>query len=149
MDDLAAFGAGVRALRLRKGLSQEDLAELSELDQTYVSGVERGRRNLGFRNVVRIARALDIAASALVAEGEGLTAGPSAGYVCSGRRPERAGSRPLSARLSGVARETTLLPVTGGASDATSAFERFPRAAAIHHRAIFPRIQRRTASIAA
>jgi transcriptional regulator with XRE-family HTH domain len=73
LDDLAAFGAGVRALRLRRGLTQEKLAELSELDQTYVSGIERGRRNLGVRNLFRIARALDVAGSALLAEGEGLT----------------------------------------------------------------------------
>ncbi len=69
-DELAAFGAGVRALRQRRGLSQERLAELSEMDQTYLSGVERGRRNLGLRNVYRIARALGISGSELMSEGE-------------------------------------------------------------------------------
>ncbi len=48
------------------------LAEISELDQTYVSGIERGRRNLGYRNLVRVARALGVSGSELVAEGERL-----------------------------------------------------------------------------
>lgn len=73
LDHLAAFGAGVRALRLRRGLTQERLAELSELDQTYISGIERGRRNLGYRNLVKVARALDVLGSELVAEGERLS----------------------------------------------------------------------------
>jgi len=72
-DALKAFGAGVRALRLQKGLTQEKLAELSELDQTYISGIERGRRNLGYRNLVRVARALGVSGSDLVAEAERLT----------------------------------------------------------------------------
>jgi transcriptional regulator with XRE-family HTH domain len=70
VDELATFGAGVRALRHRRGLSQERLAELCELDQTYLSGVERGRRNLGLRNVYRIARALGMSGSDLLAEAE-------------------------------------------------------------------------------
>jgi len=73
LDELAAFGAGVRALRQRRRLSQERLSELSELDQTYVSGVERGRRNLGLRNVYRLAHALGVSGSELLAEGERLS----------------------------------------------------------------------------
>ena len=70
LDDFTAFGAGVRALRLRRGLTQEGLAELSELDQTYISGIKRGRRNLGYRNLVKVARALGVLGSELVAEAE-------------------------------------------------------------------------------
>ena len=72
-DELAVFGAGVRALRLRRRLTQERLAELCELDQTYVSGIERGRRNIGYRNLVKIAGALRVLGSELVAEGERLS----------------------------------------------------------------------------
>lgn len=39
------LAATVRRLRLAKGLSQEALAELADLDRTYVSGIERCRRN--------------------------------------------------------------------------------------------------------
>lgn len=73
-DELEAFGAGVRALRERRGWTQEKLAEKSELDQTYISGIERGKRNLGFRNLVTVAKAFGITPSELVAESERLKA---------------------------------------------------------------------------
>lgn len=39
-------------------MTQEALAERAELDRTYISDIERGRRNPGIVNVVRLARAL-------------------------------------------------------------------------------------------
>lgn len=57
-------------MREKRGWTQEKLAETSELDQTYISGIERGRRNLGYRKLVKIARALGVTGSELVAEGE-------------------------------------------------------------------------------
>jgi len=68
--ELIAFGIAVRQLRKSGNWSQEELAERSELHRTYISGVERGERNLGLLNVHRIARALDIAASELIGLGE-------------------------------------------------------------------------------
>jgi len=56
----ARFGAQLRALRVERGLSQEALANACDLDRTYVSSVERGERNISLRNIVRLARALDI-----------------------------------------------------------------------------------------
>jgi transcriptional regulator with XRE-family HTH domain len=55
---LLKFGAVVRARRTALGLSQEDLAHLSELDRTYIGGVERGERNVSLINIDRIAKAL-------------------------------------------------------------------------------------------
>jgi transcriptional regulator with XRE-family HTH domain len=52
-------------LRLEKDLSQEELADLAGLDRSYVSGIERGRRNLSVMNVAKIAHALDVAIPAL------------------------------------------------------------------------------------
>ena len=63
---LQRFGAEVKRVRQRLGLSQEKLAFLSGLDRTYVGGVERGERNLGLVNVVRIAEALRVQPAALV-----------------------------------------------------------------------------------
>lgn len=60
-----AFGARVRELRTGSGLSQEQLAERSGLHRTYVSSVERGQRNVGLDNILRLAAALDVPAAAL------------------------------------------------------------------------------------
>jgi transcriptional regulator with XRE-family HTH domain len=54
------FGRKLRKLRLQKGISQENLAELAGLHRTYVSGVERGERNISLVNIERLARALAI-----------------------------------------------------------------------------------------
>lgn len=60
------FGERVRELRMAKGLSQEELAELSGLHRNYVGGVERGERNLGLVNIVQLAHALSVRPSKLL-----------------------------------------------------------------------------------
>jgi transcriptional regulator with XRE-family HTH domain len=62
---LSAFGRNVKKLREQKGLSQEQLAEKADVDRTYLSDVERGARNLGIKNVARIAKALGTTVSNL------------------------------------------------------------------------------------
>jgi transcriptional regulator with XRE-family HTH domain len=57
---LKAFGNKVRCVRQSKGISQEVLAELAELDRTYISGVERGLRNISLVNISAIAKALKV-----------------------------------------------------------------------------------------
>ena len=59
------FGRRVSNLRRSKGLSQEVLAEKAELHRNYVGGIERGERNVGLRNVFRLARALGVTVSQL------------------------------------------------------------------------------------
>jgi ribosome-binding protein aMBF1 (putative translation factor) len=54
------FAVNMRILRNRRGLSQEDLADLCDLDRTYVSSVERKKRNLSIANVQRITDALGV-----------------------------------------------------------------------------------------
>jgi len=56
----AAFGQRVRDIRMKKGLSQERLAEMCELDRSYIGGVERGERNVSLINIKKIAEALGI-----------------------------------------------------------------------------------------
>lgn len=48
----------LRQARLAKGLSQEDLGELTGLHRTYVGSVERGERNVSIDNMERFAEAL-------------------------------------------------------------------------------------------
>ena len=66
--DLEQFGRRVRAERERLGVSQEELATRAGIHRTYLGGVERGERNLGLMNLFRIAKALGVPSSALLAE---------------------------------------------------------------------------------
>jgi transcriptional regulator with XRE-family HTH domain len=66
--DLESFGNRVRAERERLGVSQEELADRSGLHRTYIGGVERGERNLGLLNVLRLARALGLPPAALLTD---------------------------------------------------------------------------------
>lgn len=60
MDLSKHYGAAVRQHRLLVRLSQEELAARAGLDRTYVSGIERGRRNPSLRNIQNIAEALGV-----------------------------------------------------------------------------------------
>jgi len=60
-----AFGEKLRSIRTSKQLSQEKLAELADLDRTYISGVELGKRNISIVNICRLASALQIKITAL------------------------------------------------------------------------------------
>jgi transcriptional regulator with XRE-family HTH domain len=55
-----AFGHRVREHRLALGMSQEELADAAGIHRTYVSSVERGRRNVSLDNIVALAHALRI-----------------------------------------------------------------------------------------
>lgn len=59
-DILLALGNNLKKVRLSKGLSQEKLAFEADLDRTYISGIERGKRNVSVVNLYRIANALGI-----------------------------------------------------------------------------------------
>jgi transcriptional regulator with XRE-family HTH domain len=65
---LRAFGFSVKQLREAKGLTQEALAEKADLDRTYISDIERGARNPGIKNVLRIAKALGVSAAKFFTE---------------------------------------------------------------------------------
>ncbi|MEX2122119.1 MAG: helix-turn-helix transcriptional regulator [Pirellulales bacterium] len=60
------FGRKLRDTRLRIGISQERLAELAGLHRTYVSGVERGERNISLVNIERLAKALGVSMADLM-----------------------------------------------------------------------------------
>ena len=62
---LAALGQSVRRWREERTLTQEKLAEKSGLDPTYISGIERGLRNPGTRNVARLAKTLGLTTAQL------------------------------------------------------------------------------------
>ena len=62
---LIGFGLHLKKLRLERNLSQERLGMIAELDRTYISGIERGVRNVSLTNIFRIAQALNVPAAEL------------------------------------------------------------------------------------
>ena len=58
--DKQLFGRNVRRLREALRLTQEDLAEASELDRSYIGGVERGERNPALNAILRLSSALKV-----------------------------------------------------------------------------------------
>lgn len=62
---LLTFGKRIRFFRLKAGHSQESLADLSQLDRTYIGGIERGERNPSLKNILRIADALQVSVAEL------------------------------------------------------------------------------------
>ena len=65
---LMSFGLSLKKIRLKKNLSQEELAYQSNLHRTYISSVERGERNISLINIVHIANALDVPLTELLGE---------------------------------------------------------------------------------
>ncbi|MDD1607968.1 MAG: helix-turn-helix transcriptional regulator [Methylococcaceae bacterium] len=53
------FGCTIKKLRTEKGISQEKLAELSNLHRTYIGSLEMGKRNVSLENINKLAIALD------------------------------------------------------------------------------------------
>lgn len=54
------FGKRVREIRLKKNMSQGDLAKILDVHPTYISGIERGVRNMALKNIERLATALGV-----------------------------------------------------------------------------------------
>ncbi len=63
---LNLFADNMRLVRLSCRLSQEALGGLCDLDRTYISSLERKKRNVSIRNIQRIADALGVDARVLL-----------------------------------------------------------------------------------
>jgi transcriptional regulator with XRE-family HTH domain len=60
------LGKKIRELRIALAISQEALAELTNLHRTYIGSVERGERNVSLKNILTISRALKTTPSSLL-----------------------------------------------------------------------------------
>lgn len=60
MSLLIKLGFNIRKIRENKGLSQEKLAEISNLHRTYIGSIERGERNVSILSLQKITNALGI-----------------------------------------------------------------------------------------
>lgn len=67
-----AFGEILKRERNNKSLSQEELAYLSDLDRTYISMLERGKRQPSLKTIFMLASTLDILPSEIIVEVENL-----------------------------------------------------------------------------
>jgi DNA-binding helix-turn-helix protein len=63
---LQKFGLHLASIRQSKGLSQEQLAETSGLHRTYISSLERGKRNPTIVTLSALSNALNISLSELI-----------------------------------------------------------------------------------
>ena len=67
MDNIKVrFGIRIREIRLSKEISQEKLAELADLDRTYITGIENGRRNISITVMEKLSIAFGISLSELL-----------------------------------------------------------------------------------
>ena len=60
------FGKHLRKIRKEHNLTQEKLAELTGMDRSYISDIERGVKNISIEKLYQIAKALKIELSELV-----------------------------------------------------------------------------------
>jgi transcriptional regulator with XRE-family HTH domain len=70
LDEAVAFGKVLRRLRNEAGLSQEQLGLEADLRRTYVSILELGQQQPSLGTLFKLARALGLPASMLLAEVE-------------------------------------------------------------------------------
>jgi transcriptional regulator with XRE-family HTH domain len=67
MSDISSkFGKKVKEIRLKKNMSQGDLAKILSVHPTDISGIERGVRNMALKNIERLAKALDVSIEELI-----------------------------------------------------------------------------------
>jgi transcriptional regulator with XRE-family HTH domain len=67
MSDISLkFGKRVKEIRLKKDMSQAELAKILGVHPTYISGIERGVRNMALKNIERLANALNVPIGELI-----------------------------------------------------------------------------------
>ncbi len=66
MDLRSVVGANIRALREARGVPQDELAYDADIHQTYLSGIENGKRNISLLVLERLAVALGVTETELV-----------------------------------------------------------------------------------
>lgn len=57
---LKNLGNRLKEIRITRGLTQEQLSILAEIDRSYISDIERGLRNVAVENITQLAKALDV-----------------------------------------------------------------------------------------
>ena len=72
LDMAKTLGERIRLYRVRKGLTQDSLAEIADSHGKYIGQLERGEKNATIESIAKIAKALDLPLEVLF---ENLTTG--------------------------------------------------------------------------
>jgi len=70
MDMRRLVGTNLKRIRLEKGLTQEQLSDVSGFSQQYISGLEQGRRNPTVVTLYELAKSLGVSHVELVKPGD-------------------------------------------------------------------------------
>jgi transcriptional regulator with XRE-family HTH domain len=54
------FGKKVKTLREKKGVSIEYFGNIANIDRSYISEIEKGKRNISLQIIEKLAKALDV-----------------------------------------------------------------------------------------
>ena len=65
-NEIIKFGKKLKEVRLKKNLSRGDVARILGVHRSYISGLERGRRNPSLLTVQKVAKALGVEAKELL-----------------------------------------------------------------------------------
>jgi len=65
-----AFGDAVRTARLARGIAQEELAALAEIERSHMGKMERGEHLPTLALILKVAKALKMSAANLMADTE-------------------------------------------------------------------------------
>ena len=65
-DIIERIGLNITIIRERQGLTQENLAELAGLHRAYIGQIERGEKNIGLKNLQKIANGLNVSVHTLL-----------------------------------------------------------------------------------
>lgn len=60
------FGERIKKLRIEKRLSQEKLAYQSNIDRTYISSIEKGKRNVSLEIIQKLSVGLEVSVETLM-----------------------------------------------------------------------------------
>jgi len=66
MNITVKFGKKVKSIRLKKGMSQGDVARKLDVSANYISQIERGVENLSLKGIEKLAKAIDVSTSELL-----------------------------------------------------------------------------------
>lgn len=76
MEPQEALGQAIRELRSERSLTQRQLADAADVNETWISHIESGRTNPAWGTVVRLATALGVSIAELAQRAERFTADP-------------------------------------------------------------------------